>query len=77
MFILLRSKAITPDKKITACQDPKDNQYFGFAQYKFLEVAAAEQANVIVSRNKDLLVFDPFENIPIITPHSFLAMLQD
>lgn len=67
MFILLRGEAVTPDRKITACRDPKDNQ--------FLEVAAAGQADVIVSGDKDLLVLNPFEDIPIVSPHSFLAML--
>ncbi len=68
MLILLRGQAITPDRQITACRDPKDNQ--------FLEVAAAGQADVIVSGDKDLLVLDPFENISIVSPHRFLLMLQ-
>ncbi len=67
MFILLRGEAVTPNRKITACRDPKDNQ--------FLEVSAAGQADVIVSGDKDLLVLNPFEDIPIVSPHSFLAML--
>jgi len=67
MFILLRGEAVTSNRKITACRDPKDNQ--------FLEVAAAGQADVIVSGDKDLLVLNPFEDIPIVSPHSFLAML--
>ncbi len=40
-LILLRGKAVTPTRTITACRDPKDN--------KFLEVAVAGQADAIVS----------------------------
>ncbi len=69
MLILLRGEAVKSNRQITTCRDPKDNQ--------FLEIAVAGQADVIVSGDKDLLVLDPFENIPIVTPYKFLVMLQD
>lgn len=67
-LILLRGETITPTRTITACRDPKDN--------KFLEVAVAGQADAIVSGDEDLLVLDPFEGIPIISPAEFLKLLD-
>ena len=43
---------------------------------KFLEVALAGKADVIVSGDKDLLVLHPFEGIPIVEPVIFLQMLN-
>jgi predicted nucleic acid-binding protein len=49
--------------------DPKDD--------KFLEVAVAGEADVIVSGDEDLLVLHPFAGIPILPPADFLQMLED
>ena len=51
-------------ESITACRDPKDN--------KFLELAVAGKANLIVSSDKDLQVLHPFRRIPILSPAKFL-----
>jgi putative PIN family toxin of toxin-antitoxin system len=67
-LILLRGEAAEPEQQITACRDPKDD--------KFLAVAVAGQADVIVSGDEDLLVLHPFEGIPIVPPHAFLHMLD-
>ncbi len=67
-LLLLRGELVTPDERITACRDPKDN--------KFLEVAVTGQADVIVSGDEDLLVLHPFREIPIVTAAQFLAMLD-
>jgi len=53
---------------ITECRDPKDN--------KFLEVAVAGRADVIVTGDGDLEVLDPFEGIPLIRPAKFLQLLK-
>lgn len=66
-LILLRGEAVVPDDRITACRDPKDN--------KFLEVAVAGKADVIVSGDQDLLVLHPFAGIPIVPSATFLGML--
>ena len=66
-LILLRGEAVVPEEQITACRDPKDN--------KFLEVAVAGKADVIVSGDQDLLVLHPFAGIPIVQPATFLQML--
>ena len=65
-LILLRGEGVVPEGRITACRDPRDD--------KFLEVAVAGKADVIVSGDKDLLVLDPFAGIPIVSPRDFLGM---
>jgi putative PIN family toxin of toxin-antitoxin system len=67
-LILLRGEAVTPKERITACRDPRDD--------KFLEVAVAGEADVIVSGDQDLLVLHPFAGIPILQPAAFLQMLD-
>jgi len=49
---------------IRACRDPKDD--------KFLELAVNGSADLIMTVDKDLLDLNPFRNIPIITPATFL-----
>ncbi len=46
------------------CRDGKDNQ--------ILEVAVNGQAQVIVTGDKDLLVLNPFRDIPILSPADYL-----
>lgn len=66
-LILLRGEAVLPQERITACRDPKDD--------KFLEVAVAGEADVIVSGDDDL-VLHPLDGIPILSPAAFLRMLD-
>ncbi len=66
-LILLRGEKVCPQREIRLCRDPKDD--------KFLEVAAAGQAAIIVSGDEDLLILNPFEDIPIVPPRDFLARL--
>jgi putative PIN family toxin of toxin-antitoxin system len=68
-LILLRGEPVAPQRRFTACRDPMDD--------KFLEVAVAGQADVIVSGDQDLLALHPFEGIPILTPADFLQMFED
>jgi putative PIN family toxin of toxin-antitoxin system len=67
-LVVLRSELVQPDEQIAVCRDPKDD--------KFLEVAVAGQADVIVSGDEDLLTLDPYAGIPIVSPSQFLAMLD-
>jgi putative PIN family toxin of toxin-antitoxin system len=67
-LILLRGEAVQPQERIMACRDPKDA--------KFLEVAVAGKADAIVSGDEDLLVLDPFDGIPILSPGVFLHLLD-
>jgi len=66
-LIRLRGELVTPQRKITACRDPKDD--------KFLEAALATQTDYIVSGDADLLDVTLFEEIPILRPAEFLARL--
>jgi len=66
-LIRLRGELVTPTQKVTACRDPKDD--------KFLEAALVAKADCIVSGDADLLVLNPFEDIPILRPSEFLARL--
>lgn len=54
----------SPVKTISICRDPKDN--------KFLELAIAADASCIITGDKDLLVLNPFRNIPILNAAAFL-----
>lgn len=58
---------VEPTEKIYACRDPDDN--------KFLEAAIAENADYIVTADKDLLSLSPFRGIPIITVRKFLRII--
>jgi putative PIN family toxin of toxin-antitoxin system len=49
---------------ITACRDPKDD--------KFLALALAGHANLILSGDQDLLILHPFRGIKILTPRQYL-----
>jgi putative PIN family toxin of toxin-antitoxin system len=66
-LIRLRGELVTPTQKVTACRDPKDD--------KLLEAALAAKADCIVSGDADLLVLNPFEDIPVLRPAEFLARL--
>ena len=52
------------NEKITVCRDPKDN--------KFLELAVCARANLVLTRDDDLLVLSPFQGINIIEPQTFV-----
>jgi len=67
-LILLRGTSVAPVMPITACRDPRDD--------RFLEVAVAGKADVIVSGDQDLLVLHPFDGTPIVEPVIFLQMLD-
>jgi putative PIN family toxin of toxin-antitoxin system len=50
--------------EVSACRDPKDD--------KFLALALAGHANLILSGDQDLLVLHPFRGINILTPRQYL-----
>jgi uncharacterized protein len=50
--------------EVKACRDPKDDQ--------FLELAKSANADCIVTKDNDLLVLHPFEDIPILNVTQFL-----
>lgn len=54
----------SPKEIIASCHDPKDN--------KFLELAIAADASCIITGDKDLLILDPFRDIPVLIAANFL-----
>ena len=58
------AELVTITERIVACRDPTDD--------KFLELAVNGHADLIVSGDADLLVLNPFRDIPIVTPAMFV-----
>lgn len=55
-----------PKVTVEACRDPKDNM--------ILELAIASNASCIISGDQDLLMLNPFNDIPIVTAAEFLEL---
>lgn len=64
--IEFRSIFFEPMDSITDCRDPKDN--------KFFELAVAANAACIITGDDDLLILNPFRNIPIVNSTTFLNL---
>src|ERR1700745_2618786 len=64
---ILRHAAVwfEPTARISDCRDPKDNKY--------LELALAAGAEMIVSGDDDLLVLDPLRGVHGLLPADYLA----
>jgi uncharacterized protein len=67
-LVILRGELIHPTRTIEVCRDPKDD--------KFLEVAIAGQADVIVTSDEDLAILGPFEGISMVSAANFLRMIK-
>jgi len=65
-LLLTAALHIEPTEKVADCRDPTDNKY--------LELALAAQAEVIVASDSDLLVLDPWRGVRIVTPAGYLAL---
>jgi len=53
---------------VRECRDPKDDKY--------LELALAAGADIIVSSDDDLLALDPWRGIAIMSPAAFVQMAE-
>jgi uncharacterized protein len=58
------SELISVHTTIRACRDPRDD--------RFLELAVAGRADVLLTGDADLLALHPFQGIAIVTPAAFL-----
>jgi putative PIN family toxin of toxin-antitoxin system len=58
------SDIVAPEQHFTHCRDPKDNA--------FLDVAVAGNVEALITGDKDLLVLNTIEGIPIIRMGDFL-----
>ena len=56
---------IEPKEAVKECRDAKDNRY--------LELAFAARATIIVSGDEDLLVLHPWRGVRVLRPARFLA----
>jgi putative PIN family toxin of toxin-antitoxin system len=54
---------------VEVCRDSKDD--------KFLDLALNGDASVIVTGDEDLLTLNPYREIKIINPHTFLELLMN
>ena len=61
-----KAQLIHITEQIIACRDPKDD--------KFLSLAVTANASCIITGDKDLLVLNLFQNIPIVTPAEFFQL---
>jgi uncharacterized protein len=52
-------------QRLSLCRDPRDD--------KFLELAYAGRANLLLTGDADLLVLHPFRGTAIVTPAAYLA----
>jgi uncharacterized protein len=62
--LMAAAEPVAITERIAACRDPTDD--------KFLELAVSGHADLIVSGDGDLLVLNPFRDIPIVTPAAFI-----
>ena len=62
--IAMETVHIAVHTTVTACRDPKDNQ--------FLALAVDGRADAIITGDQDLLALHPFQQISIMTPAKFL-----
>ena len=62
--LMAAAELVEITEHIAACRDPTDD--------KFLELAVNGRADLIVTGDGDLLVLNPFRDIPIVTPAAFV-----
>jgi uncharacterized protein len=68
-IIGFKGEQIEVISKIAICRDPKDDM--------FLNLAIDGKADVILTRDPDLLVLHPFQGIQILNPADFLVWRHD
>lgn len=67
MEILASARFFDPAVKVRDCRDPKDDKY--------LDLALAAQAEIIISSDRDLLVLDPWRGVRIILPAVYIEQV--
>lgn len=55
-----------PSVTVADCRDPKDDKY--------LELALAAHASLLISSDGDLLSLHPWRGVPILRPAEYLAL---
>lgn len=67
--LIREAELVQITEAIRACRDPKDD--------RFLELAVNGKASFLVTGDSDLLVLNPFRDVPIVTPKELLEITQD
>lgn len=62
------SEWVTSWDEVSACRDPDDGL--------FLAIALAGEADVLITGDADLLILDPFEGLPSVSPARFLESAE-
>jgi putative PIN family toxin of toxin-antitoxin system len=62
--LIAGAELVAISERIVACRDPTDD--------KFLELAVSGKADLIVTGDADLLALNPFREIPIVNPATFV-----
>jgi putative PIN family toxin of toxin-antitoxin system len=65
---LATAELVIITERIAACRDPTDD--------KFLELAVNGRADLILTGDDDLLVLNPFREIPIVGPAAFMQVAR-
>jgi putative PIN family toxin of toxin-antitoxin system len=65
--LMAKAQPVVISERIAACRDPTDD--------KFLELAVGGRADIIVSGDADLLVLNPFRDIPVVSPATFVRRM--
>lgn len=68
MYSQVMSLSLSVVEHINVCRDPDDN--------KFLECALWGQADILISRDKDLLVLDGYRGLRIQRPEALWSLLE-
>lgn len=68
-LLALTALRVEPAERVHECRDPDDDKY--------LELALAASADVIVSGDRDLLALDPWRGVRILSPAAFVASWDD
>lgn len=61
----IKTRKITPQKKVTICRDPKDNQ--------ILDLCLASGANYLITGDQDLLSLKQYGQTRIVTAKEYLS----
>lgn len=69
LMIRMHGEKVELTRRVRVCRDPHDDM--------FLDVALSGDADYVISKDTDLLILSPFEDIQIMTPSAFLRQLEN
>lgn len=66
-LMLADAHFVSPTEKVVACRDPADDKY--------LELALAAGAHLIISGDRDLLSMSPWRGIQVVSPAEYVRLM--